>query len=151
MQTPSELPIQKEVFIQAPPQKLWQALTQKEQLKEWYFDLSGFEPRPGFEFSFWGENEGRRYLHLCTVTEAEEEKKLAYTWQYQGYEGNSLVRFELTGSDKGTKLRLVHSGLETFGNQHPDFAPSNFDMGWTYLIEKALKEYCETGTVVSAG
>lgn len=148
MQTP--LPIVKETFINAPASRVWQALTDKEQMKQWYFEVSDFKPVAGFEFSFWGENEERRYLHLCTIKEAIVDKKLSYTWRYQNYDGDSLVTFELFEENDGTRVRLTHAGLETFTDQHKDFAPENFNMGWTYLIEQALKQYSETGTVVSA-
>lgn len=142
--------IKKEVLIHAPVNRVWTALTNKEQMKEWYFDVSDFRAEEGFEFSFWGENEGRKYLHLCTVKEVIVNKKLSYTWRYEGYEGDSLVTFELFEENGGTRVQLTHSGLESLIHQHKDFAPGNFNSGWTYLIEKALKEYCEKRTVVSA-
>ena len=137
------LPIIKETFINAPAQKVWTALTKKEEMKQWYFDVSDFKPEPGVEFSFWGENEGRKYLHVCTIKEVIEAKKLSHTWTYEGYEGESLVAFELSEENGGTRVKLTHSGLEAFTHQHTDFAPSNFNMGWEHLIEKALKEYAE--------
>jgi uncharacterized protein YndB with AHSA1/START domain len=145
------LPIVKETFIKAPASKVWKALTDKEQMKSWYFEVSDFKAEEGFEFSFWGENEGRKYLHLCTVKEVIVNKKLSYTWKYDGYEGDSLVTFNLLEEDGGTRVQLTHTGLETFSHQHKDFAPENFNAGWTYIIEAALKEYSEKGTVVSAG
>ena len=144
------LPIVIETFIHATPQRIWQVLTKKEEMKHWYFNLSDFKPETGFEFSFWGENEGRRYLHLCVVQEVLVNKKLSYTWSYEGYSGTSLVTFELFEENQLTRVVLTHSGLETFTDQHPDFAAENFKTGWTYLVHKALKEYSETGTVVSA-
>lgn len=144
------LPIEIETFINAPAEKVWKALTDKEQMKDWYFDVSDFKPVGGFQFSFWGENEGRRYLHVCSIKEVIENKKLSYTWTYDGYEGESLVTFELSEEHGGTRVKLTHSGLEAFAHQHKHFAPENFNMGWTYIIGTALKEYSETGTVVSA-
>ena len=40
----------KEVVINAPASKVWRALTDKEQMKQWYFDVSSFELEAGFEF-----------------------------------------------------------------------------------------------------
>jgi len=37
-------------------EKVWQAITDKEQMKQWYFDVSDFKPEVGFEFTFNGEN-----------------------------------------------------------------------------------------------
>jgi uncharacterized protein YndB with AHSA1/START domain len=74
--------------------KVWKAITEKDQMKQWYFDLADFKPEVGFEFQFKGGPEDRPYLHLCKVTEAAVEKKLVYSWRYHGYEGNSFVTFE---------------------------------------------------------
>lgn len=139
----STTPLIKEVVINAPVSKVWDAITKKEQMKEWYFDLAEFHAEPGFEFSFEAGNPNCLYLHLCKVTESIPNKKLAYTWKYSGYEGDSLVTFELF--DEGGKTRVVftHSGLETFPESNPDLARHNFDEGWTWNIQKSLKEYLE--------
>ena len=42
--------------LNAPAEKVWKAITDKEQMKQWYFDIAEFEPTIGFEFTFSGEN-----------------------------------------------------------------------------------------------
>ncbi len=98
----------------APVEKIWKAITDKDQMKEWYFDLSAFKPEVGFEFQFTGGNEDKTFLHLCKITDVVIEKKLRYSWRYEGYEGISFVTFELFPDGNKTKLRLTHEGLETF-------------------------------------
>ncbi len=68
-------------------EKVWKAITDKNQMKEWYFDFSAFKPELGFEFQFTGQNEGKTFLHLCKMTDVEINKKLRYSWRYDGYEG----------------------------------------------------------------
>ncbi len=125
-----------------PVQKVWQAITDKEEMKLWYFDLKEFKPEVGFEFDFYGGTEENKYLHLCKVTEAEPVKKLTYSWRYDGYEGETFVSFELFDEDGKTRLKLTHSGLHTFP-PNPDFARSNFEMGWAHIIGKSLPAYLE--------
>jgi uncharacterized protein YndB with AHSA1/START domain len=136
-------PVVKEAFINAPLSIVWKALTDKEQMKHWYFEVSDFKPVTGFEFSFWGENEGRKYLHLSKVMEVIENKKLSYSWRYEGFDGESLVTFELFEEYNGTRLKLTHEGLESFAGQHADFALSNFNEGWGYIIGTSIKEFAE--------
>jgi len=126
----------------APIEKVWKAITDKDDMKQWYFNLADFKPEVGFEFSFEGGTEEKTYIHLCKVIEAVVNKKLAYTWRYEGYEGNSTVTFELFEEGKKTRVKLTHEGLETFPRQK-DFAKENFAMGWTELIGKLLKEFVE--------
>ena len=128
----------------APVSKVWKAITDKDQMKEWYFDLSAFKPEVGFEFSFSGKGkEGETYLHLCKITEIIFERKIAYSWRYDGYTGNSLVTFELFPEGAGTRLKLTHTDLDTFPGTTTAFAKEDFLEGWTYLIQTSLKEYIE--------
>lgn len=127
----------------APLAKVWRALTDKDQMKQWYFDLSAFKAEPGFEFSFSGKGQkGEEYIHHCRVQEAVPNKKLSYSWAYENYEGSSVVTFELFDEDGKTRLKLTHEGLDTFP-KHPDFARESFSAGWTALIGTNLKEFVE--------
>src|SRR5436190_10561237 len=96
----------------APVRRIWNALTNVDEMREWYFDLKEFKPAVGFEFAFVVEHDGNSFHHLCKVTEVVPDQKIAYTWRYKGHEGNSLVTFELFSEGENTKLRLTHSGLE---------------------------------------
>ena len=127
----------------APSDKVWQAITDHRQMKQWYFDLPDFKAEPGFEFRFDGGPDGRIYTHLCKVIEVIPGKKLTYSWRYEGYEGNSFVTFELFPEGDKTRLRLTHEGLETLAAQHADFAKKNFEMGWTDIIGSLLKKHLE--------
>ena len=126
----------------APVARVWKALTDANEMRIWYFDLKEFRPKPGFEFEFTVEHEGVRYHHLCNVTEAIPQKKLAYTWRYQGQEGDSLVTFELFADGDKTRLKLTHEGIETFPKT-PAYARKNFEAGWTEIIGSSLKQFVE--------
>ncbi len=134
-----------ERIYNASPERVWKAITDKDEMKKWYFDLSEFKPELGFEFQFTGEGkQGEKFLHLCKITEAVKQKKLTYSWRYDGYEGNSFVSFELFPEGGKTRVRLTHKGLETFPvTANKDFAKENFMEGWTYIIGIGLKEYLE--------
>lgn len=128
----------------APIQKVWSAITDKDEMKQWYFDLAEFKPEVGFEFQFSaGPDNGIKYLHLCKVTEAIAGRKITYSWKYDGYAGNSFVTFELFEDGDKTKLKLTHTGLETFPASNPDFVRENFAMGWTDIIGRSLKGFLE--------
>lgn len=137
-------PVTIERTYHARAEKVWQALTDKDQMKQWYFELAEFKPEKGFEFSFTGEGvKGEKYLHLCRVTEVVPLKKLQYSWTYEGYPGYSVVTFELFEEGDNTRLRLTHEGLESFPADNGDFAKENFIEGWTYITGTSLKNYLE--------
>ena len=126
----------------APVSRVWKAITDKDEMKQWYFDLSAFKAEVGFEFGFDGEGrQCEKYRHLCKVTEVIPESKLTYSWRYDKYQGNSFVTFELFAEGKQTRLKLTHTGLETFPQNNPDFAKESFAEGWTHIIGTALKDF----------
>ncbi len=103
----------------APIAKVWRAITDVDQMRAWYFDL---------------------YHHLCRVTEVVPQKKIAYTWRYKGEPGDSLVTFELFDEDDNTRVKLTHTGIETFPKT-PAYARENFESGWTAIIGTELKQF----------
>jgi len=128
----------------APVHKVWKAITSKDEMKQWYFDLSDFKAEKGFEFSFNGEGrKGEKYVHRCKVTEVIMGEKLSYTWSYEGHPGISEVTFELFPEGEKTRLRLTHAGLETFSQSNSDFGRESFAEGWTYILGTALKDFLE--------
>ncbi len=142
-------PLVIERTFRAPVALVWKALTGVADMRQWYFDLKEFRPEPGFEFEFTVEHEGMTYSHRCKVTEALPEQRLAYTWRYEGHEGDSLVTFELFAERDQTRLKLTHTGLESFP-KGPSFARHNFVRGWTALIGSSLKGFVEGSVAKSA-
>jgi uncharacterized protein YndB with AHSA1/START domain len=130
----------------APADRVWNAITNLDQMRQWYFDLAAFRAETGFEFQFEGGPDDRKYVHKCRVTEVVPGKKLQYSWRYEGFEGNSFVTFELFPEGDKTRLKLTHEGLETFPT-HPDFARKNFMEGWNAIIGTSLKDFVEKVSV----
>ena len=126
----------------APVSRVWKALTDVNQMRQWYFDLKEFKPQVGFEFGFVVLHEGNTYDHRCKITEVIPQEKIAYTWRYHGHEGNSLVTFELFAEGDNTRLKLTHTGLDTFPKTAA-FARENFEKGWTAIIGTELKQFLE--------
>ena len=135
-------PIIIEQTFNVPVNKLWEAISDGKEMKKWYFDINEFEPVVGFEFQFFGGDEEKKFLHLCKITEVIPGKKLAYTWRYDGYDGNSLVTFALKDMGNTSKLTLTHEGLDTFPPV-PELSKKNFRMGWEYIIGTSLVQFLE--------
>lgn len=140
----STKPLVVERTFDARANSIWHALTDIEQIKKWYFQLEDFKPKIGFKFDFMGGEEGgQQFLHLCEVTQVEEGKKLAYTWRYDNYPGNSEVVWELLDKGEQTFVKVTHHGLESFSDNGPMFQKESFQGGWHYFLYEALKNYLE--------
>ncbi len=138
-----EEPLVIERKFNANPSLIWNALTQPEEMKEWYFAIPDFSPVVGATFSFEAGPEGKQYLHICKVQEVIPQQKISYSWRYDGYAGDSLVSFELFTEGAQTLVRITHSGLDSFPKDNPDFVKTNFMGGWNYFLETGLAGYLE--------
>lgn len=132
-----------EQTLDAAPEVIWSALTGKDQLRQWFFEVTEFEPRKNFTFSFPGiGHNGAEYVHLCEVIDVQPLSKIQFSWEYAGVKGYSTVTFELFPESTGqTRLRLFHDGIDTFPQNDFDFSSEGFGAGWTEIITRMLPAY----------
>ncbi len=137
-------PIVVEQTYNVPVAVVWKAITDKEQMRQWYFEpMTDFEPEVGFETQFDVQNEGQIFPHQWKVTEVVPETRIAYDWRYGGYPGDSSVTWELSETPDGTKLTLTHRGQETFPKDDPMFSREGGEAGWRYFLHESLKAFLE--------
>ncbi len=134
-----------ERLYNAPTERVWKALTNIDQMRQWYFPmLEAFEPRIGFETEFDVHHNGKIYPHIWKVTEVIENQAIAYSWRYGGYPGNSVVRFALEPIGNQTKLTLTHTFTESFeADRFADFSTDSFTQGWTHFVGR-LQTFVES-------
>lgn len=84
-----------------PPEKVWHALTDPEQLREWApFDASGSLDTVGSTVKLTTVGAPKPHITETTVTRADAPKLLEYKW------GGNEMRWELEAHNGGTRLRL---------------------------------------------
>ena len=122
--------------------RVWQAITEIDQMRQWYFDnLPDFQAELGFETAFEVSHDGRNFLHQWKVTEVIPLKKLVYGWQYAQYEGKADVVFELSRHEGQTLLQVSTHINEDFPADIPEFDNESCKAGWEYFIQQRLKAY----------
>ncbi|WP_214324895.1 SRPBCC family protein [Nonomuraea sediminis] len=127
--------IEQEILIDAPVDAVWRAVTEPEQVRQWFSDELDLEPKPGYDGSLTFTDKATHHsvtVHV-TVQSVEPQRSYSYRWQHpQGTEpvaGNStLVRFTLTPEGAGTRLRVVESGFEEMGA--PESQLQEHTEGW---------------------
>lgn len=138
-------PLVLERTYNAPIQKVWDAITNRDQMKEWYFEFEEFKPEKGFKFQFTGGDENVQYLHECEVLVSDAPNKISYSWRYPEYKGYSVLTWELfSEAENRTRLKLTHEGLESFPQENPNFRVESFTGGWNYFVNEALPAFVET-------
>jgi uncharacterized protein YndB with AHSA1/START domain len=123
-------------------QKVWEAITNPEIMKVWYFDMSNFKLEKGNEFSFY-EPDGKEFFHKCEILNFEENKMLQHTWTHpEQSKGSSIVTWSIEELESGkVEVTLTHEGIDSFADGGEKFAPANYEMGWNALVKTSLRNY----------
>lgn len=137
-------PIIVQYKINAPAEKVWKALTNKNEMKSWYFDIQDFEPEVGKVFNFYEPGGENKYRHQCEILEIISNEKLKHTWSYPDFsDQKTTVTWELLAEEDGTLVILTHEGIENFKDLGEGFSRENFTGGWNSIVGQSLKEYVE--------
>ena len=127
--------IEKELYIEAPPEVVWRALTEAAELTRWFPVEAAVEPGEGGTIRLsWGEGaEGTARIHLW-----DPERSVGWREQY----GSVVlaVEYHIEAKGGGTVLRLVHSGFAATADWDEQF--HMVDGGWSYFLEN-LRLYLE--------
>lgn len=127
------------IFIGKPSKEVWNALTQKELVDRYYMaPLVTLELKKGGKIAY-----GTKDSELISgiITEIDEPKKLAHTFQFAGSKDpDTMVTYDIEAiGDSMCVLHLTHSGF-TGKNQ----AYTDITGGWP-VIGSSLKTLLETG------
>ena len=136
--------IEKKVTINAPASKVWKALTEKDELKEWVMMPTTFEPVAGKEFTFKTEpmENWDGYIY-CKVVEVEVNKKLVYTWNAEFINAETLVTILISEKGGITEVTLIHTGWEKIPADSRQQRIDAHNKGWDLRFVKNLKEVAE--------
>ena len=149
--TPDNDVVTAAIFIAAPRERIFQALTDPRQVLQWWgqngkYRLSEFhmDVRVGGKWSCAGQsvtmggpiNIGGEFLQL------DPPRVLAYTWTSSWMPVSTEVRWELEAQGNGTLLKLTHSGFAGNAEQ-----AKNHSIGWTAVITW-LQSFVEKGETV---
>jgi uncharacterized protein YndB with AHSA1/START domain len=119
MRTIGDDAIVEEVFIEAPPERVYRALTEPSELLKWWGDLNVYwctswtlDLRIGGKWKSEGENrQGGRFFVEGEFTEIVPPKILAFSWKPSWVESSTRVRIVLTPETGGTRLDWTQSGF----------------------------------------
>ncbi len=109
-----------------PPQRVWSALTEAEQIGRWFMP-GMLEPHVGGRVKFESEEEGGT---LGEVTVWDPPRQLEYSWLRGGGDGpRSVVRWRLDPDGEGTVLTLEHRGVDRA-------VASGYGAGWHDFLDR---------------
>lgn len=138
MQTHDTLPeIRKIVVLEAPIEKVWQAVATSEGIASWWMPNT-FKPALGYDFIL---HAGPFGDSPCKVTELDPPNRLGFDWGKDWHLTFELKKLE----DRKMEFTLIHSGWDIdkvteFGQPHKVIY-NIMDSGWEKIVKENLPAY----------
>ena len=128
------------LLILARPAEVWNALTDRETIKKYFFGTEAISDwTVGSPLIFQGEWEGKSYQDKGKILAAEPGRRLQYNY-WSGFSGledieenYSLVTYELDSEGESTKLTLTQEGFAS------EEALAHADAGWKMVMDNLKK------------
>ncbi len=125
--------IEREVFIRAKPETIYQYFVDPERFVRWMAHDATLEPQPGglIRLNYNGTD-----IMRGEFRELVPHSKVVFTWGWEAEgaaipPGASTVEVTLVPEADGTRLRLVHSGLTADAGSHAE--------GWDHFLPRLAK------------
>ena len=130
--------LEKEVFINASPERVFRALTEPAELERWFVQKAEVELRPGGAIRLeWAPDA----VELGTILVLEPPHRLSYSW-HALEPSSTTITFELIAENGGTRLRLIHTGIGQ--GEDWDRYYTSVNSGWNTHLNN-LTAWLETG------
>src|SRR5581483_1351272 len=151
--TPDQDTIVAEIQISAPPERIFKALTNADDLQRWFnggadcpVKFWKMDPRVGGQYSYATRagsveiNGVKSFECHGEILECDPPRVLVYTWIASWHDTDdsaTTVRWELTPAHGGTHVKVTHSGLASLPVARKDYSG-----GWPGVVNN-LKKFVE--------
>jgi uncharacterized protein YndB with AHSA1/START domain len=139
----SDRTIELSTEIEAPPEAVFRALVDADELVRWFPSRAESDPRPGgaFEYAYEFEQDpSRNHTYSGEYREVAPNERVAYPWN--GKLGTTHVEVRLAPAGGGTEVTLRHSGWGTGTDW--DESLEMHRQGWSFFLGN-LKAHLEGG------
>ena len=128
------------ISIKAGKEKVWDALTNPEKIKQYFFGTNAISDwKKGSSLKFTGEWEGKTYEDKGTILDTEPGKLFRYTyWSSMGKledkpENYATVTYELVPAGNETILNVSQDNIAT------EESREHSQKNWQYILEEVKK------------
>lgn len=147
MSTTMQDAIEREIVVCAPRERVYQAITDPEQIVRWFPDAVEGNLHPGSDALFTFEGYGGSQIY---VEAADPHHYFAYRWlpggDYEvGFRGDvrqkphTLVEFRLEEHPEGTRVLLKESGFAGLPAEFYAGCMKDNNQGWDYMLDRLVK------------
>ena len=130
-----------EFDVNAPPDKVYKAVTEEAGYKGWWTTSSAIKPQVGSKAEFKLKDNGQEVVFQTEVTQLEKDKSFAMTVKNAAppdWPGTKIA-VSMAPSPQGTHVVFSHSGFPSTGGS---YGYTNYNWGF---FMGSLKAFAETG------
>lgn len=140
----SERTIRDEITIDAPPERVFKALTEAEAMEHWLATNVESDPRHGgrFKYEFEFGDPANNNVQQGEYLAVDEARRVELPWVFPFAPKQTRVSYTLVPEGEATRVAFEHAGFEE--GEPWDGAYERFTGGWRMFLE-GLKRYVETG------
>ena len=138
-----EITLNKIITIKAPVSKVWEALTNPDLIKIYFFGTECITDwKKGSPIIYKGIYEGKAYKDKVNILDIEKEKYILYNYwsSFSGTEdipaNYAVIKYELSANNNETTFTITHAGFKT------QEAHDHSSVNWGYIMD-GLKKMIE--------
>lgn len=138
--------VERSIWIAAPLERAWQAVTQPQHLNEWYaayyhWDIPALEV--GSTVKFYSKD-NRNDMQIATIQVVDPPREFTLRWEaHKDYPATNLITsFLLKNENDGTRVTIYESGYETLPNSERQQWLDATGNGYSMSVEN-LKAFLE--------
>lgn len=141
-----DLIIEQSIVVKASHLELWHALTDADELENWWGDGVVIEAKVGGKFcEKWQDDEGNNQVASGKVLSVKDKKEIKFTWQEKNWPKAAVTECSFLIQEQAANkcmLTVRHTGWETLPEALREQCLKDFKIGWSYHL-KELKSYLD--------
>jgi uncharacterized protein YndB with AHSA1/START domain len=140
--------IEQSITVKANAGEVWHALTDPDELENWWGEGVVLQAREGGKFQErWEDDEGVIQLATGNVKVVKDKRQITFTWREKGWPTQSFTECTFLIEPQGpggsvSKITMRHAGWESLSTSIRDQLLKDFKIGWNYHM-KELKAYLD--------
>ena len=133
------------ITVKATVEEIWRALTDPDDLENWWSDEVVLEPKVGGKFrEAWEDDAGNEQLASGKVLSLDPKKSISFTWKEKSWDAEAVTQCTYTIENKGKtrSLTVTQTGWDSLPEKARAKAIKDFQLGWKYHMQE-LKAYLD--------
>lgn len=137
--------IEESIKIRATAAEIWGALTDFDELENWWSEDVVLEPKVGGKFrEAWEDDKGTSQLATGKVLTVKPRKEITFSWREKDWpkEAETQCTFLIQDEKSHRIFTVRHEGWNTLPTAKQAQAIKDFTIGWKYHLQE-LKAYLD--------